>query len=105
MEKSYLESWARWVLGDTEMPMICVARMHDMVLGFQMHATGHERLAMIAKYPVMLDMLNIVAWLKETRHLGDPRVAAFFENAPPEKRRELTALRVAIEAFLRKKGF
>lgn len=60
MNQKQFESWARRVLCDTGMPVICIAGTYDTVFCYHKYATAHERLAIIARYPVFIDMMNIV---------------------------------------------
>jgi hypothetical protein len=93
-------AWVRWMNGDTGMPVWGVALMHDLVLCFYREASGHERLAMIGQFPILIEAYNVVFWVAETFHIADPRIVAFLEQMPPEQRLELTALRAELERYL-----
>lgn len=98
-------AWVAWMTGDAGMPVWAVALMHDLVLCYYREASGHERLAMIGRFPLLVETYNVVWWVAETFHIADPRVVAFFEHMPVEQRLELTALRAELERYLlRKRG-
>lgn len=98
-------AWVRWMNGDAGMPIWGIALMHDLVVCFYKEASAHERLAMIGRFPVLVEAYNVVWWVAETFHIADPRVVAFFEHMPVEQRLELTALRAELERYLlRRRG-
>jgi hypothetical protein len=76
-------AWVRWMNGDTGMPVWGVALMHDLVLCFYREVSGHERLAMIGQFPILIETYNVVFWVAETFDIADTRIVALLNSCRP----------------------
>lgn len=98
-------AWVRWMNGDAGVPIWGIALMHDLVACFYKEASANERLAMIGRFPILVEAYSVAWWIADPFRLTHLRIAPFFEQMPPEKRLELTALRGELERYLlRKRG-
>jgi hypothetical protein len=98
-------AWVLWLNGDKDMPLWGVALMHDLVTCFYKEATGHERLRMIGRFPLLVELHNVAWWVSDPLRVSDARLTPYFDQMPTEQRLELTALRGELErVLLRKRG-